>query len=199
MNQYSKIIPKWGKNRYNLWSCESLEYKDPEKEKIILSLSSDPKRVSFKQIRKLNKITCMDCKHYYSCQCPFSKEEISRIAKKYKNLKPKCSICSLPLSFHHFLLEKNSIEKLCIMCSEAKINGTLEEKKKKQKKSKKLEICELIIVLIFLFLSFMEVLFDGVIDWGDFLFYGFFGLIIIGYLSYYLIKRRKKKKIEEEF
>jgi len=198
MNQYSKITPKWGKNRYNLWSCESLEYQDPEKEKTVLAMSSNFK-VYFKQIRKLNKITCMDCKNLYNGQCPFSNEMIKQTAKKYKNLKPKCSVCSLPLSFHHFLLEKNSIEKLCIMCSEAKINGTLEEKKKKQKKSKKLEICELIIVLIFLFLSFMEVLFDGVINWGDFLFYGFFGLIIIGYLSYYLIKRRKKKKIEEEF
>ena len=59
MNQYSKITPKWGKNRYNLWSCVSLEYQDPEKEKIALSLISGLNRISFRQIRKLNVITCM--------------------------------------------------------------------------------------------------------------------------------------------
>ena len=197
MNHYSKITPKWGKNIYGLWSCQSLQYQDPEKEKTVLAMSSNFK-VYFKQIRKLNKITCMDCKHYYNGQCPFSNEIIQLTAKKYKSLKPKCSVCSLPLSFHHFLLEKNSDEKLCIMCSEAKIHGTLEEKKKKQKNSKKLQICELIFIIIFSMLTYMEVLFDGVTDGGDYFFFGFLGLIIIGIFSYYLIKRRKKKKIEEE-
>ena len=197
MNQYSKIPPKWGKNKYNLWSCVSLEYQDPEKEKIILSLSSNPNNVSFRQMRKLNKIECMDCKHYITGQCPFPKEEIKQNIKNYKILKPKCSVCSMPISFHNFLLQKYSTEKLCIICLKAKNNGSLEEKKKKQKNSKKFQICELIFMIIFSMLSFMEVLFDGVIDGGDYFFFGFFGLIIIGYLSYYLIKRRIKKKIEE--
>jgi len=201
MNQYSKITPKWGKNIYGLWSCEFLEYDDPEMEKIVQPLRSDPKKVSMKQMfkfRKLNIIACMDCKHYLSGQCPFSKEEIEQASKKYKNVKPKCSNCSLPLTFHQFLLQNFSYEKLCVTCKEAKINGTLEEKQKKQKKTSKLFICELIIMLILMVFTFVEVLLDGVFDWGDYLFYGCIGLMVIVLLSYKIIKKRKKKKIEEE-
>ncbi|MBA7581044.1 hypothetical protein ES708_22943 [subsurface metagenome] len=196
MNQYSKIVPKWGKNNYNLWSCESLQYEDPELEKIAHSISSSQK-VSFKQMRKFNKIACMDCKHYISGQCPLSNEQINQSAKRYKNLKPKCTVCGLPLSFHHFLLYKNSHEKLCTMCLEAKNNGNLEEKKKKQKKSKILEICELIIMCFVMFFTFMDALLDGVFDWEDYFFIGFISLIPIGYIIYKIIKGRKKKKIEE--
>ncbi|QEE15559.1 hypothetical protein DSAG12_01385 [Promethearchaeum syntrophicum] len=197
MNQYSKIIPKWGKNRYNLWSCESLEYQDSEKEKIILSLSSDPKRVSFRQIRKLNKIACMDCKHYITGQCPFPKEEIKQNSRRYKILKPKCSVCSMPLSFHNFLLQKYSTEKLCIMCLQAKINGSLEEKKKKNKKTKIWEILEGIGMVFIMVISTAEVFLDGVFDLGDYVFIGLFSLFIVGYLSYFFIKRRNKKKYED--
>ena len=198
MNQHSKIIPKWGKNRYNLWSCESLEYQDSEKEKIILDLSSNPKRVSFKQMRKFNKIACMDCKHYITDQCPFPKEEIKQNIRRYKILKPKCSVCSMPLSFHYFLLQKYSTEKLCIMCLQAKIDGSLEEKKKKQKNSKLLEICQVIVICFSVVFTFMEDLLDGVFGVGDYIFIGLCSSIIIVFLVNYIIKRRKKKKIEEE-
>ena len=196
MDQYSKIIPKWGKNRYNLWSCESLEYQDPEIEKMILSVSSS-KKVSFKQIRQLNIITCMDCKHYTTGQCPISNEEIKQNAKKYKSLKPKCTVCNLPLSFHHFLLHKNLHEKLCIICSEAKINGSLKKRQKKQRKSKIWVIFRAICLCCPLVFFSIEIFLDGVFDWADYLFIGIFVSIFIGYISYYVIKRRKKKKIEE--
>lgn len=200
MNQYSKIIPKWGRNMYNLWGCESLEYQDPEKEKIIQPLRSDPKKVSMKQMfafRKLNIITCMDCKHYISRHCPFSKEEIEQAAKKYKVLKPKCSGCDFPITFHQYFLQNSHHVKLCVNCKEAKINGTFKEKKKK-KSLNKLEICEGIVMLVAIFFTSFEIFFDGVIDWADYLFYGIFGLSFIGYISYKIIKRRKIKKIEEE-
>ena len=197
MNQYSNITPKWGKNRYNLWSCESLEYQDSEKEKFILALSSDPNSVSFGQMRKFNKIACMDCKHYITGQCPFPKEEINQIAKKYKVLKPKCSVCNLPLSFHHFLLQKHSKENLCVRCKEEKINGTLKKRKKKLINSKIWVICQGIVLCGSIFIPFMEELLNGVLDLGDYIFIGLISLIFIGYLSYYLIKRRKRKKIEE--
>ena len=201
MNQYSKIIPKWGKNIYGLWSCEFLEYNDPEMEKIVEPLRSDPKKVSMKQMfafRKLNKIACMDCKYYISRQCPFSKEEIEQAAKKYKDLKPKCSGCDFPITFHQFFLQNSHHEKLCLNCKEAKINGTFKEKKKKQGLNK-MEICEGIIMIFALSFTFMEVLLDGVFDWGDFIFIGFVSLIPIGYIIYKIIKRRRKKKIEEEY
>ena len=201
MNQFSKIIPKWGKNIYSFWGCESLEYEDPEKEKIIQPLKSEPKKLSFKQLlafRKFNKIVCMDCKHYTSGQCPFSKEEIEQNAKKYKTMNPKCNVCDMPLTFHHLLLRKNSQETLCTMCEEAKINGTLEEKQKKEKKFKIGNIFQLIILIFAMFVTSIEIFLDGIFDWGDYFFIGFFSLILIGYSSYYLIKRRKKKKIEED-
>ncbi|MHA1562746.1 MAG: hypothetical protein ACTSPA_11535 [Promethearchaeota archaeon] len=197
MNQYSKIVPKWGKNRYNLWSCESLEYQDPEKEKIILSLSSDPNRVSFRQMRKFNKIACIDCRHYINGQCPFPKEEIKQNIRIYKILKPKCSVCSMPLSFHNFLLQKYSTEKLCIMCLQAKNNGSLEEKKKKQKNSKLWEICQGIVLIFSLVITFLADLIDGIFGVGDYIFIGLISSIIIVFLGNYIIKRQKKKKIEE--
>ncbi len=196
MNHYSKITPKWGKNRYNLWSCESLEYQDPEKEKIILFLSSDPNRVSFRQMRKLNKIACMDCRHYITGQCPIPKEEIKQNIRRYKILKPKCSVCSMPLSFHNFMLQKYSTEKLCIMCLQAKNNGSLEEKKKKQKNSKLWEICQVIVLIFSVFITFMGDLIDGIFGVGDYIFIGLISSIII-LLGNYIIKQRKKKKIEE--
>ncbi len=202
MNQYSKITPKWGKNIYNLWGCESLEFDDPEKEKIVQPLRSNPKKISFKQMlafRKFNKIVCMDCKHYITKQCSFSNEEIEHVAQKYKSLNPKCSVCDMPLTFHHLLLKENSQETLCIMCEEAKINGTLKGKEKKKKTFKILEICEGIFILLMMILTSAEPFLDGVIDWADYFFIGLFSLMIIGFLSYYLIKRRKKKKIEEEY
>lgn len=197
MNQYSKITPKWGKNRYNLWSCVSLEYQDPEKEKIILSLSSNPNKVTFRQMRKLNKIACMDCRHYITGQCPFQKEEIKQSIRKYKILKPKCSVCNMPLSFHNFLLQKYSTEKLCIMCLQAKNNGSLEEKRKKQKNSKLLEICQVIVIFFSVSFTFMGELIDGVFGVGDYIFIGLCSSIIIIFLVNFIIKRRKNKKIEE--
>ena len=196
MKQYSKIIPKWGKNIYNLWDCQALEYADPEIEKIAISFGSS-KNISNKQFRKFNKIVCMDCKHYTTGQCPISNEEIKQNVKKYKSLKPKCSVCSMSLSFHTFLFHKNSHEQLCTMCLIAKNNGTLEEKQKKNKKSTIFEIFEGIIMIFALSFTFIEVLLDGVFDWGDYIFIGFVSLIIVGYLRYKIIKRRKKKKIEE--
>ena len=199
MNHYSKITPKWGKNIYDLWSCEFLEYDDPEKEKLIQPLRSDPKKLSMKQMfafRKFNIITCMDCKHYISRQCPFSKEEIEQAAKKYKALKPKCSGCDFPITFHQFFLQNIHHEKFCVNCEEAKINGTFKEKKKKRS-SNKLQICEGIVMIIVIFFTSAEIFFDGVIDWADYFFIGFFCLIVIGYIVYKIIKRRKKKKIEE--
>ena len=200
MNQYSKITPKFGKNIYGLWSCESLEYNDPEKEKIIQPLRSDPKKVSIKQMfafRKLNIITCMDCKHYISHQCLFSREEIEQAAKKYKKGIPTCSNCSLPLTFHQCFLQNNHHVKLCVTCKEAKINGTLSETQKIQKIRSKLATCEVITILFLMVFIFSTILFDGVFDWGDYIAIGFFSLLIFGFSIYFLIKRRKKRKLEE--
>jgi hypothetical protein len=134
MFQKSKITPKWGKNIYNLWSCEFLEYQDPEKEKIIEPFRDDPKKVPLKKLmalRKLNKIACMDCRHYISQQCSLSQYDIQESAKKYNNVKPKCEICGFPLTFHQYLLQDFSLEKLCVPCADKKIEGTLGKKKKK--------------------------------------------------------------------
>ena len=115
-------------------------------------------------LRKLDVIVCRDCKHYITGQCSFSKEDIEQNAKKYKVLKPKCSACGLPLTFHQFLLNNILQEKLCINCVEAKINGTFEGKKKKLRTSKFLEICEAIFLCIMVILTSFETLMDGVFD-----------------------------------
>ena len=198
MNQFSKIYPKWGKKGYNLWGCESLKYQDPEIDRIAQSFGSYPKKITFKQIRKLKGIACRGCTHYITGQCPYSKEEIEQLVKKFKLLKPKCSVCSLPLSFHYFLFERNSPEQLCIICLEAKINGTLEERKKKTKRSKMPEILQLICMSVVLLLSTAEAFFDGVFDWGDYIFIGLFSFLFLFGLTYLLIKRKRKKKLEEE-
>ena len=107
MFQNSKITPRWGKNIYNLWGCESLEYQDPEKESIVRSAAARPKGVPIKKflkIRKFNKIVCMDCKHFISQQCPLSHLEIQEAAKKYIVLKLKCENCIIPLKITNFYI-----------------------------------------------------------------------------------------------
>jgi membrane protein DedA with SNARE-associated domain len=50
--------------------------------------------------------------------------------------------------------------------------------------------------IVFLF-TFGEAIFDNVFNWADYFFIGVLCLIPVGYIGYRLIRRRKRKKIEE--